>query len=44
MVTHFFPAAGLKPGQRAPTVLLGHGYGMTGETDPDSKSDTRTTA
>lgn len=40
LITHFFPAEGLKPGQKAPTVLLGHGYGMTGETDPNSKSDT----
>lgn len=35
IVTHFFPANGRK----APTVLLGHGYGMTGETSRDSKSE-----
>lgn len=35
IVTHFFPANGRK----APTVLLGHGYGMTGETDRDSSSE-----
>ena len=23
----FFPAAGLAPGQRAPTILKGHGWG-----------------
>ena len=38
-VTHFFPAEGLKPGQKAPTVLIGHGYGMTGDTDPESTSE-----
>jgi ABC-2 type transport system ATP-binding protein len=40
IVTHFFPAAGLAKGAKAPTVLVGHGYGMTGGTDPESKSDT----
>ena len=39
IVTHFFPAAGLAPGQRAPTVLAGHGYGMTGQTDQNAGSD-----
>jgi ABC-2 type transport system ATP-binding protein len=37
--THFFPAAGLKPGAKAPTVLVGHGWGGTGATDPNSSSD-----
>ena len=37
--THFFGAEKLGPGQKAPTVLVGHGYGMTGETNPDSTSD-----
>ncbi|MQY09745.1 alpha/beta hydrolase family protein [Actinomadura macrotermitis] len=34
IVTNFFPAKGLPPGGRAPTVLLGHGWGGRGETDP----------
>jgi ABC-2 type transport system ATP-binding protein len=37
--THFFAADGLKSGAKAPTVLLGHGYGMTGDTDPNSSSE-----
>jgi ABC-2 type transport system ATP-binding protein len=32
--THFFPAAGLAPRAKAPTVFLGHGYGDRGDTDP----------
>lgn len=40
IVTHFFPAEGLKPGERAPTVLLGHGYGMSGDTNDETESDT----
>jgi ABC-2 type transport system ATP-binding protein len=39
IATHFFPAAGLAPGARAPTVLVGHGWGGTGATDPDGGSD-----
>ncbi|HEX2312466.1 MAG TPA: CocE/NonD family hydrolase [Thermomonospora sp.] len=35
LTAHFFPAAGLAPGRRAPTVMLGHGFGGRGETDPD---------
>ncbi len=31
---HFFPAAGLKPGQRAPTVMEGPGWGGKGATSP----------
>src|SRR5215210_2882104 len=37
--THFFPAAGLKPGAKTPTVLVGHGYGDRGDNDPDSASE-----
>jgi ABC-2 type transport system ATP-binding protein len=36
ILVHFFPAEGLQPGQRAPTVLSGHGWGGTGDPDPDS--------
>src|SRR5215211_2811121 len=39
IVTQFFPAEGLGPGARAPTVLVGHGYGGQGDRDPDSSSD-----
>lgn len=39
IVTHFYPAEGLAPGARAPTVLVGHGYGMSGDTDPESQSE-----
>jgi ABC-2 type transport system ATP-binding protein len=31
---HFFPAAGLRPGQRAPTVMEGPGWGGRGATSP----------
>jgi len=41
IVTHFFPAAGLGAGERAPTVLVGHGWGQQGETDPDARSEER---
>jgi ABC-2 type transport system ATP-binding protein len=34
IVTHFFPATGLRAGGRAPTVLDGPGWGQPGETDP----------
>ena len=34
IVTHFFPAPGLEPGERAPTILIGHGWGGTGATSP----------
>ncbi|MGI8846613.1 MAG: hypothetical protein ACR2HC_10685, partial [Thermoleophilaceae bacterium] len=37
--THFFPAAGLGAGNQAPTVFVGHGYGMTGDTDENSTSE-----
>lgn len=39
IVTHFFPAEGLAAGKRAPTVLAGHGYGMSGQTNQDASSD-----
>jgi ABC-2 type transport system ATP-binding protein len=39
IATSFFPAAGLAPGQRAPTVLVGHGWGQSRDTNPDSASD-----
>jgi len=39
IVTHFFPAEGLAPGKRAPTVLAGHGYGLSGQTNQDAASD-----
>jgi ABC-2 type transport system ATP-binding protein len=35
----FFPAAGLKSGQRAPTVLEGHGWGQSRDTNENSTSD-----
>jgi ABC-2 type transport system ATP-binding protein len=40
--THFFPAAGLAAGKRAPTVLVGHGWGGSGDTNPNSASSTGT--
>lgn len=36
---HFFPAAGLGPGQTAPTVMVGPGWSMSGETDPNSAAN-----
>ncbi len=30
ITTHFYPAAGLAPGEKAPTILIGHGWGGTG--------------
>jgi ABC-2 type transport system ATP-binding protein len=42
IATHFFPAAGLQPGATAPTVLVGHGWGGSGDTDPESASDATT--
>ncbi|HEV2074908.1 MAG TPA: CocE/NonD family hydrolase, partial [Thermoleophilaceae bacterium] len=38
IITHFFPADGLGPGERAPTIMVGHGWGGSGEEDPDSGS------
>ncbi|MDQ2676286.1 MAG: CocE/NonD family hydrolase [Actinomycetota bacterium] len=31
ITTHFYPAADLGAGERAPTILVGHGWGGTGE-------------
>jgi ABC-2 type transport system ATP-binding protein len=42
IATHFFPAAGLAPGEQAPTVLVGHGWGGEGDTDPNSASSATT--
>jgi ABC-2 type transport system ATP-binding protein len=42
ITTHFFPAAGLPAGATAPTVLVGHGWGGSGDTDPESASDPTT--
>lgn len=33
IITHFFPADGLAPGARAPTIMVGHGWGGSGEED-----------
>jgi ABC-2 type transport system ATP-binding protein len=38
----FFPAAGLKPGERAPTILQTHGWGSSREKDPNAASDNGT--
>lgn len=38
IVTNFFPADGLKEGERAPTVLVGHGWGVPAETNPEGGS------
>ena len=38
----FFPAAGLKRGQRAPTILESHGWGGSRDTNPDSASSEQT--
>ncbi|HXD59463.1 MAG TPA: CocE/NonD family hydrolase [Thermoleophilaceae bacterium] len=35
---HFFPAAHLKKARRVPTVLVGPGWGQTGQTDDNSKT------
>jgi ABC-2 type transport system ATP-binding protein len=36
MVTHFFSAQGLGPNGKAPTIMVGHGWGGTGETDENA--------
>ena len=38
IVTHFFPAAGLAAGRRAPSVLVGPGWGSPGASDPADPS------
>jgi ABC-2 type transport system ATP-binding protein len=40
ILVHFFAAAGLKAHHRAPTVLMGPGWGQLGSTDPNSKTST----
>jgi ABC-2 type transport system ATP-binding protein len=42
IVLSFFPADGLAPGQRAPTVLEGHGWGGSRDTDQNSASSEMT--
>ena len=37
IVLSFFPAEGLQPGQKAPTVLIGHGWGQSRDTDENSE-------
>src|SRR5579872_6751773 len=39
---NFFPAAGLAAGHRAPTVLVGPGWGSSGDTNPNSSPDPST--
>ena len=41
IVAHFYPAAGLAAGERAPTVLIGPGYGNRGDTNPDQNRGDR---
>jgi len=36
IATSFFPAEGLQPGQKAPTVLVGPGWGVPRDTDENS--------
>jgi ABC-2 type transport system ATP-binding protein len=40
ITTHFFPAEGLAPGRRAPTVLQGPGWSSPGSTNPDAETST----
>src|SRR3954467_3765573 len=42
IATHFFPAAGLAAGAKAPTVLFGPGWGSGGATDDEGATDTGT--
>ncbi|MEA2445388.1 MAG: type transport system ATP-binding protein, partial [Thermoleophilales bacterium] len=37
IVLSFFPAEGLKDGQRTPTVLVGHGWGQSRETNQNAQ-------
>ena len=41
IVLSYFPAPGLKNGQKAPTVLIGHGFAGSRETDEDAGADAR---
>jgi ABC-2 type transport system ATP-binding protein len=38
IVTHFFPGAGVGPGDRAPTIMIGPGWGGSGETNQNGGS------
>jgi ABC-2 type transport system ATP-binding protein len=38
IVLSFFPAQGLQPGQKAPTVLVGPGWGVPRDTDQNSQT------
>jgi len=42
IVTSFFPAVGLKPGQKAPTILVTHGWGGNRDTTGDSATSEAT--
>jgi ABC-2 type transport system ATP-binding protein len=42
LVVTLHPAAGLQPGQRAPTILQTHGWGGSRETNPDAASSEQT--
>jgi ABC-2 type transport system ATP-binding protein len=37
IVLSFFPAEGLAPGARAPTILVGHGWSQSRETNPSAE-------
>src|ERR1700724_3102902 len=39
---NFFAAAGLKSGHYAPTVMVGPGWGSSGDTNPSSRADPTT--
>lgn len=39
IVYSFFPAEGLRPHHRAPTILVGHGYGQSRDTSESSSSE-----
>jgi ABC-2 type transport system ATP-binding protein len=36
IAAHFYPAVGLTPGERMPTVLVGPGWATVGDTSPDA--------
>lgn len=38
IVTHLYPASGLEAGERAPTIMIGPGWGGSGETNPNGGS------
>jgi ABC-2 type transport system ATP-binding protein len=44
IVANFFPADGLAPGTRAPTVLVGPGWSSPGEDNPDAAGSEQTGA